>query len=191
MKLKKGYCILSKILNQSDLEILINASTNFSSAAVEVRKNVFVNSTSVKEIFSSVKDQLESIIGACIMTDYCFYLEKTTDKNWPLKLHQDINLPSYLNLTQAEEDHWLKNGFWVRINLDANNAQTGALKVIPQSHLKGKHSPFNPNDAVFIEVNAGDIVLFHPLLYHSSDKMKVAGQRRVFQCFFLRNLSFS
>lgn len=188
---QKGYCVISNLLKASDLEALISASENFSKVSVDIRKNVFEHSVSIKEIFSSVRDKLDIVIGGCIMTDYCFYLEKTTNKNWPLKLHQDFNFPDYLNLSKEEEEHWLTNGFWVRVNLDANNRDTGALKVIPQSHLKGRHSSFNPEDAIFVEVEAGDIVLFKPLLYHSSDKMKVVGQRRVFQCFFLGNWSFS
>lgn len=102
-----------------------------------------------------------------------------------MQFHQDTNLPKYLNLEAAQQAQWLNNGFWVRINLDANDQYTGALKVIPKSHLKGKHSSFDKEDALFLEVQESAIVLFSPLLYHGSDRMQRASARRIFQCFFL------
>lgn len=183
--LKEGFQIIPNLATEAHIESLKTLSQKFKNKPTEIRKNVFDKCDESYTVFKAIEDLLNKQVLACQMTSYCFFLEKTTDKNWPLLFHQDINLPQYLNLSDDEVNHWLTNGFWVRINLDANDKDTGAIKVIPRSHTNGKNSVFDKSEAVFLNVNEGDIVLFHPLLYHGSNKMKKPWERRVFQCFFL------
>jgi ectoine hydroxylase-related dioxygenase (phytanoyl-CoA dioxygenase family) len=168
----------------NDLKIL---SQFFKEKTTKIRKNVFENSSKVKTHFADIEKTLNSIGLNCKMTPYCFFLEKTDDKNWPLQFHQDTNFPAYLNLNSKEIAIWLKKGFWVRLNLDSNDKSTGAIKVIPKSHLNGKDSSFEKYKSIHLNVNEGDIILFKPLLYHGSDKMTKSWERRIFQCLFLEN----
>ncbi|BDS12404.1 phytanoyl-CoA dioxygenase family protein [Aureispira anguillae] len=182
---ENGFQILENLLSLSTITSFQNISNQFKEQPVSIRKNVFGSSEKIRHYFKAIESTLNSRGFNCKMTPYCFYLEKTEKKNWPLQFHQDTNLPSYLNLNAKEIEAWLKNGFWVRVNLDRNDKNTGAIKVIPKSHLNGKNSTFDKKMSVFIDANQGDIVLFKPLLYHGSDRMTKKWERRVFQCFFL------
>lgn len=180
-----GYQILPNFLNAASLTKLSVYASVFATASTPVRKNVFAKSNNVFTIFKQLENQLNLQGIECKMTNYCFYLEKTTDKNWPLQIHQDINFPAYLNLSDSEQEKWLQQGFWVRVNLDNNNSKTGALKVIPKSHLLGKNAAIEKSNCIYLPANKGDVILFSPLTYHGSDKMKQQSTRRIFQCFFL------
>lgn len=181
----KGYHILPDFISTKHLKTLQQNSLKFEGTRAEIRKNVFQTCSSTHSIFKQIETCFKNQGFDCSMSNYCFYLSKSEEENWPLQFHQDTNLPKYLNLEKTQEEEWLKNGFWIRINLDDNDRQTGALKVIPKSHLKGKHSTFNKKNVVFLETQESDVVLFHPLLYHGSDRMQRISTRRVFQCFFL------
>ncbi len=184
---KNGYQLLPLFISEATLQTLQSCSIALEGTSPNIRKNVFGHSTSIKPIFKQIETSLKHKGLPCFMTDYCFYLSKSKQENWPLQFHQDINLPAYLQLDHSQKELWLNQGFWVRINLDFNDRQTGALKVIPQSHLKGKNSPFSKEEVVFLDANARDVILFSPLLYHGSDRMQQTAQRRVFQCFFQKS----
>ena len=147
--IEDGFQIISNLIPDVHIEALKILSQKFKNKPTEIRKNVFDKCDESYAIFKAIESILNQQVLACQMTSYCFFLEKTTDKNWPLLLHQDINLPQYLNLSNDEVNYWLTHGFWVRVNLDANDKDTGAIKVIPQSHTKGKNSSFDKSEAVF------------------------------------------
>jgi len=182
---KHGYQVLPHLISNRTLKTLQKNTLKFEGTKTEIRKNVFQTCSSTQATFKQLEAYFKTQGLPCSMTNYCFYLSKSEQENWPLQFHQDTNLPGYLNLKEVLQEQWLNNGFWVRINLDANDQYTGALKVIPKSHLKGKHSAFDKEKAIFLEVQESDVVLFSPLLYHGSDRMQKASMRRVFQCFFL------
>lgn len=181
---KNGYQLLPHFISIDTLKVLQENSLPFEG---KTSKNVFQSCASTQAIFQQIETSLNQKGLPCSITNYCFYLSKSTTQNWPLQFHQDTNLPNYLNLNFEQQEYWLKHSFWVRVNLDANDQDTGALKVIPKSHLKGKHHAFDKTKAIFIEAEAQDIVLFSPLLYHGSNRMKRVATRRVFQCFFLQD----
>lgn len=182
---ENGYQVLPHFISDQTLKTLQKNALKFEGTKTEIRKNVFQTCSSTQTAFKQLEAYFKTQGLSCSMTNYCFYLSKSEQENWPLQFHQDTNLPDYLNLKEALQEQWLNNGFWVRINLDANDRYTGALKVIPKSHLKGKYNAFDKEEAIFLEVQESDVVLFSPLLYHGSDRMQRASTRRVFQCFFL------
>jgi ectoine hydroxylase-related dioxygenase (phytanoyl-CoA dioxygenase family) len=181
-----GFQILRHIISKTTLLELQTNALKFEGTPAVLRKDVFQTCTATQAIFKEIETYFSSEGFPCLMTNYCFYLSKSEEENWPLQFHQDTNLPNYLNLEATQQEQWLQDGFWVRINLDANDQHTGALKVVPKSHLKGKHSSFAKEEAIFLDVKESDVVLFSPLLYHGSDRMQRASTRRVFQCFFLK-----
>lgn len=181
-----GYCLLPSPYSDSTLQQLGNWSSKFQHASTAVRKNVFRHCTAIKTIFEDWEKRLCEAGLSCQRTNYCFYLSKTPANNWPLGFHQDTNFPDYLALSPKEKTRWLEKGFWVRLNLDYNDAYTGALKVIPASHQAGQTLLVDKEKTYFVTAKAGDVILFHPLLQHGSEKLYHPWQRRVLQCFFLR-----
>lgn len=83
------------------------------------------------------------------------------------------------------------------IALDDVKVSNGALKVIPESHkigflpwhtVKGEthHTRVNTNGvdfskAKYIELNSGDVLIFHQLLLHGSDKVDANEARRAYR----------
>ncbi|MCA6361839.1 MAG: phytanoyl-CoA dioxygenase family protein [Bacteroidetes bacterium] len=116
------------------------------------------------------------------------YFNKPDGANWIVPWHQDLTV----NLTERHETPgftgWaekegqitakapaslLSRILTIRIHLDDCDAENGALKVIPGSHLNGEYRPEQTgNDfyrnAVCCNVPKGGVMLMHPLLLHSS-----------------------
>ena len=136
------------------------------------RKNIFKSFPKVKILF-------EQAINNCslnlTLSDYCFFIEKTSEKNWPLLFHQDKNLPKYLKISDNEKQNFLENSIMFRLTLDYTDRETGALKVIAGSHLGKK------NKEEFLNTKEGEVIFFKPLLLHGSNKMTKSHIRRVFQ----------
>ena len=136
------------------------------------RKMIFKHFPRVKELFEkAIKSEGLNLK----LTDYCFYIEKTDEKNWPLMYHADSNLPDFLNIKEEDKEQYLKSAVMFRLTLDSSDKDTGALKVIRGSHI-GKGS-----EEVFVNTKAGELILFKPLLQHASNKMTKSHTRRVFQ----------
>ena len=181
----RGFDTLSGLVDHETLTALHEASKIYENASLRERKNAFDTTPSLRQTFEQLESRVKERIPGATMTDYCFYISKSKEQNWPLSMHQDKNLPEYLQLSEDSQVEWLHKGFWIRINLDDNDEQTGALRVIPGSHKNGIQSESPENgQALTISAKRGDIVVFSPLLFHGSNRMATSGQRRVFQCLF-------
>jgi len=91
--------------------------------------------------------------------------------------HKDINLPDYMNISDETKMDFLKNAIMFRFTLDTSDKDTGAIKVIPKSHL----DELTTADELFLNTKEGEVIFFKPLLLHGSNKMKRSHKRRVFQ----------
>ena len=158
--------------NNTELEELKLIAEKSSKLDKSQRKNIF-------QIFPKVKTLFERAIKDCdldlVLSDYCFFIEKTDEKNWPLLFHRDINLPEYLKIPEKEKQNFLEKSVMFRLTLDYSDKETGALKVITGSHIG------NENKEEFINTIEGEVVFFKPLLLHGSNKMTKPHTRRVFQ----------
>lgn len=125
--------------------------------------------------------------------------DKTPKENWPVLWHQDLTIALKQKKEVCGYGPWsIKNGIphvqpplellqnmaTLRIHLDDTPEKNGALLVMPKSHLRGKVPSVeikeHINDSAFIcECKAGDILLMSPLLFHSSQKSKDPGNRRI------------
>jgi len=152
-----------------ELKKVANSCKNLSK---NERKRIFKHYPIVKSLFNKAIQKSKLDLE---LTEYCFYIEKSSDKNWPLMMHRDINLPDFLGISKDERYEYLKNAVMFRLNLDSNDKDSGALKVKIGSHISddGKEK--------FIEVEEGEVVFFKPLLLHGSNKMTKSHTRRVFQ----------
>lgn len=71
----------------------------------------------------------------------------------------------------------------IRIHLDKTEKENGALKVIPNSHLKGIYRPETIDWTIetehICEVEKGGVMLMKPLTLHASERTTNQKQRRV------------
>ncbi|MDD7987534.1 phytanoyl-CoA dioxygenase family protein [Lentisphaera marina] len=168
---KMGYDKALFPFNSTELSIFEQCADQINNLELEQRKNVFA-------LYPKLRVLVNQALLKCglklITTNYCFYIEKNISQNWPLALHQDLNFPSYLDEDQDQDLQ--KSGVWFRLNLDKSDQFSGALKVIPKSHLDSGEKEIS-----FLNNEAGEVILFKPLLFHGSNKMTHEQRRRVFQ----------
>ncbi|WP_460471844.1 phytanoyl-CoA dioxygenase family protein [Emticicia fontis] len=85
----------------------------------------------------------------------------------------------------------LKDNFTIRIHLDDTDEGNGALRVIPQSHLKGIYRPEtidrNVESETSCSVQKGGIMFIKPLLLHASNRTINQRKRRVIHIEFSRS----
>jgi len=155
----------------SQLATLKDIATQAQTLELTDRKNIFQNFPIVKELFDEAVKKL-----GLELTDYCFYIEKNSDKNWNLLYHRDINFPDYLVVDGMNKEEILEHGVMFRLTLDSSDTKSGAIKVLPNSHREE-----SAEKEVFVETQEGEVILFKPLLLHGSNKMQKPQKRRVFQ----------
>jgi hypothetical protein len=83
----------------------------------------------------------------------CTLFDKSPDKNWLVSLHQDLSIPVRRHLESVECSGWsekegrvyvqppvavLEQLVAVRIHIEDCPAESGALRVVPKSHLEGR-----------------------------------------------------
>jgi len=169
---QNGFCKNYFPFNELEIERLKLIAKDSNKLELSRRKNIFHEFPKVKILFQrAIKNSKLDLE----LSNYCFFIEKTDEKNWPLLFHRDINLPKYLNIDESEKENFLKKSVMFRLTLDYSDKDTGALKVIPGSHI-GKE-----NEEEFINTKEGEVIFFKPLLLHGSNKMKKPHTRRVFQ----------
>lgn len=128
------------------------------------------------------------------------FFDKTPDKNWYVKWHQDKTVT--LN-KKMELDGWgpwstkdnvqhvqppvavLNNMVTIRLHIDPADERNGCLKVIPGTHKRGILSQTDidkmveSNRAVSCTVETTDAVVMRPHILHSSSKAEEPSHRRV------------
>ena len=132
---------------------------------------------------------------------------KSIDHNWSVLWHQDQTVCVKEKVDTEDYSPWsLKEGIHhvqpplailekmvtVRIFIDSNNAENGALKVIPFSHKNGVLSREKIHESVSqlqshtCEGAKGSILLMKPLILHSSESTSAnTSRRRVLHLEFL------
>lgn len=125
---------------------------------------------------------------------------KTKDANWLVAWHQDLSIaveakadvPGFENWSVKDGVHHvqppvevLERMLTVRLHLDDADENNGALCVVPGSHKLGR---IRADEAANVaermgkhlcKVNAGDAMIFRPLLLHASRKATSLNPRRV------------
>jgi len=145
-----------------------------------------------------LKDLINRIFGEGYFVVKSIYFDKPEQSNWFVAWHQDltisvdkkIDLPGYTSWTNKHNQFAvqppidiLEDNFTIRIHLDDTNANNGALKVLPGSHLKNIYRPESINWSVesetICEVKYGGAMIMRPLLMHASDRTVNEQKRRV------------
>jgi hypothetical protein len=123
------------------------------------------------------------------------YFDKHARANWTVPGHQDRILPVdddsrrkdriREGIAYAEPDaHTLAQLVALRLHFDMTDGDTGALSVVPGSHLSGVLSTAQIRGIpleryVMCPAAPGDVVAMRPLLLHRSSPSRGEGRRRV------------
>ncbi len=102
-----------------------------------------------------VKDLIENLLGKSAQPVRAIFFDKTSDANWKVPWHQDLTIAvkekretdGFSAWTVKAEIHHvqppvsiLEKMLAIRIHLDDADETNGALKVLPNSHKKGRLS---------------------------------------------------
>ena len=128
------------------------------------------------------------------------YFDKSIRHNWSVPWHQDKTiavqnkalLPGFKNWTIKQGVihvqpplEVLKTITTIRIALDNTNASNGGLKIISRSHNLGIltqakiNSICEQRSQISLAMTAGDALIMHPLILHSSNKSLKDNHRRI------------
>ncbi|RYJ44870.1 phytanoyl-CoA dioxygenase family protein [Flavobacterium beibuense] len=203
-----GFTVLNNIYTKKeteDIAAIIN-TTNITGDTFRKSKDLFAIRQFLKEIpyVQSLvfNDNLKTIISTLFGKDYfsikSIYFNKPGNSNWFVAYHQDLTI-SVDKKTEIENfGPWtvkqnqfavqppieiLENIFTIRIHLDDTDENNGALKVIPESHLKKIYRPetidWSTEKEVICNVDKGGVMIMKPLLLHSSARTVNNNNRRV------------
>jgi ectoine hydroxylase-related dioxygenase (phytanoyl-CoA dioxygenase family) len=152
-----------------------------------------------------LKQLIENIFGDSYFVVKSIYFDKPEQSNWFVAWHQDltisvdkkVELPGYTSWTSKHNQfavqpptEILEDNFTIRIHLDDTNADNGALKVLPGSHLKNIYRPENIDwsveSEIICEVKRGGAMIMSPLIMHASDRTVNEQKRRIIHIEFSR-----
>ena len=139
------------------------------------------------------------------MAVQCTLFDKSPTKNWLVAFHQDLSIPVSSRVNSPECSGWsekaghlyvqppvsvLERLVAVRVHIDNSPAQSGALRVVPYSHMEGRIDP-NRAEALrqhhgetVVPVAQGGVLVMRPLLLHASSKATSLTPRRVLHFVF-------
>lgn len=148
-----------------------------------------------------IRSELE-IVGVAVQ---CTLFEKSPERNWLVALHQDLSIPVHDRVEHPELRAWsVKEGqhfvqppaelleqlVAVRLHIDDCGPENGPLRVVPESHLRGRldapaaESLRSSAGEVSFEVGRGGAFLLKPLTLHASSKASSPNRRRVLHFLF-------
>jgi len=138
-------------------------------------------------------DWVEGFVGPDVKSIHSMLINKPPGVDGRHPLHQDL---LYFPFRPADDIV----ATWTA--LDACRRENGCLAVVPGSHRGGLRKHENPGwehvnflyvgaegagpetDRLHLEMQAGDVVFFHPLLLHGSGRNRSAGFRRAISCHY-------
>jgi ectoine hydroxylase-related dioxygenase (phytanoyl-CoA dioxygenase family) len=149
---------------------------------------------------SSVLSIAASVLGNTPQLVRALFFDKTEERNWSVAWHQDrtvtlnqrVEIDGWGSWTQKEGVHHaqpprdvLDSIVTIRLHVDDADEERGCLLVIPKSHRLGVLTQNEIGRVVTNSrpkacvVSAGDAVIMHPLVLHSSAKSRNPDHRRV------------
>lgn len=200
---REGFAILQDVLERSLAEELareIDAQLADVPAAGIRGLAQLVPSVRALSNSPALRALVESALGASAKLVRSIYFNKNQETNWQVAWHQDLAIAVHDRVEidgfagWSSKDgvphvqppvHVLDRMLTVRLHLDPADESNGALWVVPGSHRLGR-LPAGEAAATaermgkhLCAVNAGDALLFKPLLLHASRKATSSQPRRV------------
>ena len=135
----------------------------------------------------------------------CTVFDKSPSTNWLVALHQDRSIPVRRRVEAAGLVGWsekegdifvqppaslLEQLISVRVHIDPCPVESGALRVVPGSHLSGILTGAESEKIrklageLVLPFSRGDALVLKPLLLHASSKASASMQRRVLHFVF-------
>ncbi len=152
-----------------------------------------------------LKASITALFGDGYFVVKSIYFDKPEESNWFVAWHQDLTISVNKRTDHPGFGPWtvkqnqfavqpplniLQDNFTVRIHLNDADEGNGALKVVPESHLKGIYRPETIDWDVETEttcaVEAGGIMVMRPLLLHASNRTTNHKPRKVIHIEFSR-----
>jgi len=149
--------------------------------------------------------RLRSLLPRGAVAVQCTLFDKSAAKNWLVALHQDLSIPVGEQVESPELSGWsekegqlyvqppikvLEQLVAVRVHIDDCPPESGALKVVPGSHLQG-HLDQKRAEAlrqqlgeVAVPMSQGGALVMRPLILHASSKATQPAPRRVLHYVF-------
>lgn len=141
---------------------------------------------------------LERVIGTTAFATRALLFDKHAESNWTIRWHRDETIAVAQRHAVSGYGPWsIKNGVphvrgprdvldamvTLRLHLDDTGPHAGGLRVVPGSH-RARLDEAVPSEeeragSVCPELNAGDVLVMKPLLWHASEKLEGSGRRRV------------
>ncbi|MBL7932184.1 MAG: phytanoyl-CoA dioxygenase family protein [Bacteroidia bacterium] len=203
-----GFTILNDIFSNKEIENILNAlkSADTSKATFRKTEDLFAIRQFLKEVPAISKlvftDKFNAAIKMLLGENYfvvkSIYFDKPEKSNWFVSYHQDLTISVDKKMEIENYGPWtvkqnqfavqppldiLKSIYTIRIHLDNTDAENGALKVVPGSHLNGIYRPetidWTKEKETICCVPKGGIMLMRPLLLHSSGRTNNNKRRRV------------
>jgi len=149
--------------------------------------------------------KMNSLLPRNAVAVQCTLFDKSPITNWLVALHQDLSIPVKSRVDSPECSGWsekegqmyvqppvvvLEQLVAVRIHLDDCLVESGALRVVPESHSQGRLSPERAeelrrqNGETVVPVARGGALVMRPLILHASSKATELRQRRVLHFVF-------
>lgn len=164
-------------------------------------RNVLERAPALRAIADAerVRQIATDVLGDAARLVRAILFDKAPEANWALGFHQDTTIAVAERIETSGFGPWsVKDGVHhvrppaqalasmvtIRVHLDAADASSGALAVIPGTHASGLldsaaiAAAVETGSAVSCDVEAGDAVVMRPLLLHGSPRATRAGARR-------------
>lgn len=200
---KNGFCLVENAISKEDVGALVQGLSIFENE---------INNYGVRDLMNKVphvrelamSDPLMSIakhiLGEKAKPVRSVFFDKVPSANWNVPWHQDTSIslknkadvPGFGPWSEKQgvvhvepPEEYLAKTLTLRVHLDAADANTGVLRVIPGTHRLGRVASREliriVENSEVVECNAhpGDVLLMCPLLFHSSRKAVVPSHRRI------------
>jgi hypothetical protein len=206
--LEKGFSVIETIYTHDEVQRILEviATTDTSKDTFRKSSDLFAIRQFLKEVPATFdlifNDQLRAVIKEVAGDDFfvvkSIYFDKPEASNWYVAYHQDLTISVDRKIDIANFGPWttkqnqfavqppttiLENITTIRIHLDDTDEHNGALRVVPQSHLKKIYRPETINweeeTEVSCSVKQGGLMLMKPLTLHSSGRTTNNKKRRV------------
>lgn len=189
-----GFVVIDEVFNDYDVAELIK------SCELDVCVNVGTRDLLclqwVKDLARNIasRSNVARLLPMGATAVQCNYFSKDVANNWFVGLHRDLSIPVKSRIDSDQWRGWsvkegilfaqppisvLKELVVVRLHLDDNTSDNGALELVVGSHKDlDKKGPRH-----LCVVKQGGVLLMRPLSLHSSAKL-ISGKRRVLHFVF-------
>lgn len=203
-----GFTVIRDIFTDNEIEAIAQTINNADSNTETFRKSadLFAIRQFLKEIpkakthvlNTKLKEVIYQLFGENYFAVKSIYFDKPGNSNWFVAYHQDLTISVNQKTESNGYGAWtikqnqfavqppieiLENIYTVRIHLDDTDENNGALKVVPNSHIKKIYRPETIDWTVETEITCnipkGGIMIMKPLLLHGSGRTNNNKNRRV------------